>query len=120
MTWPKRGKFGNKKQELDGYSFSSKLEAALYLRLKVRESAGEIKDIKCQETIYLTDARIIYKPDFSFFYILGGKKRYAESKGFETPEWRIKRRLWMHYGPEKMEIWMGSHTNIFLKETIGP
>ncbi len=115
-----RHKYGAKKVEYDHHSFSSKLEAALYKWLKLQEQNGEIADIKAQETIYLTEARIIYKPDFSYVDLKTNKKIYAESKGFETSDWRIKRRLWKFYGPAPLQIYKGSHSNFVLHETITP
>lgn len=111
-------KYHNQKVSYDNFSFASKLEAALYQFLKLREKSGEISDIKCQETVYLTKARIIYKPDFSF--VMNDKKVFAESKGFETSDWRIKRRLWQHYGPGNLEIYKGSAARLTLHETLTP
>jgi len=113
-------KYGAKKITTDGYSFASQFEAALYQWLKLRELNGEISNIKCQETCYLTLARIIYKPDFSYVDNKTGKKIYAESKGFETSDWRIKRRLWKYYGEANLEIYKGSAKNFQLHETIIP
>lgn len=113
-------KYGSSKVEYDNQSFASKFEAALYQWLKLRELNGEIRDVKCQETIYLTNARIIYKPDFSYVDIKSDKKIWAESKGFETSDWRIKRRLWEHYGPGPLEIYKGSAKNFQLHETLTP
>lgn len=118
-SYPKH-KYGAKKIEYDSHSFQSKFEAALYKWLKLRELNGEIRDIKCQETTYLTDARIMYKPDFSYVNCKTGKKIYAESKGFETSDWRIKRRLWKHYGEGPLEIYKGSASNFKLHETLTP
>lgn len=101
---------------VQGISFASKAEAALYQVLKLRESQGEIEDIKCQVQVYLTEAKILYKPDFS--YTKNGKTIWAEFKGFETAVWRIKRRLWKHYGPGPLEVYKGSSKNVFLFETI--
>lgn len=113
-------KYHSKKVEYDHQSFSSKLEAALYKWLKLREQNKEITDIRCQETCYLTLARIIYKPDFSYVDLISNEKIYAEAKGFETSDWRIKRRLWQFYGPGKLEIFKGSHNNFSLSETLNP
>lgn len=114
-----RQKFGATRAEADGRSFASKLERAVYELLKLRKQAGEIIEIKCQVQVSLTKAGIIYRPDFQCFTADGGHF-YCESKGFETPEWRIKRRLWTVYGPGRLEIWMGSHTKPRLVETIEP
>lgn len=111
-------KFNSRKVNLDGYSFASKLEAAVYGMLKIREIQSQIKILQVQCHIYLTDARILYIADFK---CEGPDKVefYVEAKGFETDVWRIKRRLWKHYGPGKLEIWGGTHKRPFLKETLG-
>lgn len=99
-------KYGNKKTQIDGYYFASKLEADLYVHLKEREKLGEIRDIKCQVQVRLTDAKILYKPDFSAIEVDSGQVVYFEAKGFETDVWRIKRRLWeAGYGPGRLEVW---------------
>lgn len=111
-----------KKTEYAGYSFASKLEANTFALLKLRERAREIRDIQVQDTIYLTNAQIKYIPDFKWFEIADNDFAWGESKGIETPEWRIKRRLWGSYGPGKLHIWMAkpwSSTPV-LKEIIVP
>ena len=113
-------KYNSKRVEYDHQSFSSKLEASLYQWFKLKEQNGEITDIKCQETIYLTLAKIIYKPDFSYFDLKSDRKIFAEAKGFETSDWRIKRRLWLFYGPAPLEIYKGSYNNFTLHETLNP
>jgi predicted nuclease of restriction endonuclease-like RecB superfamily len=115
LVWNYRSKYKNKRTELAGYSFASKGESGLFLFLKAMEQGGEISELRTQETVYLSRARIIYKPDFSF--LKDGIKEYAEYKGFETPEWRIKRRLWMSYGPGTLYIYKG---NCNLHETLTP
>lgn len=115
MMFPKpkrKNKFNARKKELAGRTFDSKGEANLYLYLL---ADPEITNIKQQVSVYLTKARILYKPDFS--YEKDGELIYAEYKGFPTPIWRIKRRLWIHYGPGKLEVYMG---NCQLQEIIGP
>lgn len=116
----KRPKYRNKRITHAGYSFASKGEASLFEELKFMEKSGLIYDLKCQDTVYLTYARIIYKPDFSYTDAETLKKEYAEFKGFETPEWRIKLRLWKEYGPGKLKIFKGSYKKIYLEETIAP
>lgn len=120
FTKKRNHKYAAQKVEYDHHSFASKFEAALYQWIKLRELNGEVTDVKCQETVYLTEARIIYKPDFSYIDSQTKKKIYAEAKGFETPEWRIKRRLWEYYGPGILEIYKGSYTSFQLHETLKP
>jgi hypothetical protein len=111
-------KYKSKRVSYDYHSFASKFEASVYNWLKLREKNGEIHSIKCQETIYLTLAQIVYKPDFSFITNDSKQKIWAEAKGFETAEWRIKRKLWIYYGPGPLEIYKGSHDNFRLSETL--
>lgn len=121
MNWAKpflkRHKYGANRTEHAGYSFASKLEAARFAELEFLRLAGEVLEIKVQPQVRLSDAQIIYKPDFLVTYA-DGSKIYEEVKGFETPEWRIKRRLWMAYGPGVLRIYKGSGTRLFLHEEI--
>lgn len=112
--------FNRKSAEFAGRSFASKLEASVYALLLLREKAGEIKEIECQVQVALSAAGIIYKPDFRFVRTSDGKACFAEAKGFETPEWRIKLRLWKVYGAGPLEIWKGSAASPKLIETIIP
>lgn len=112
-------KYGAQKVETDGHSFSSKLELAVYQMLKHRQLAGEITAIQVQAHVYLTDARILYIPDFRCT-LENGEDLFVEAKGFQTDVYRIKRRLWMHYGLAPLEVWMGSPTRLRLEETIIP
>lgn len=58
-----------------------------------------------QPKVYMTDARILYKPDFKCFDSKEGISFYVEAKGFETAVWKIKKRLWREYGPARLEIY---------------
>lgn len=107
---------GNKYRAQRTNGFSSKLEAAVYAML---ESRANVTNIKCQTKVYLTDAKILYIVDFSYEDASSGALVFVEAKGMETPTWRLKRRLWQHYGPGKLEIWKGSHARPYLAETIG-
>lgn len=112
-------KFGAIRDTRAGRSFASKGEAQLYDYLIVKQRAKEISDLKCQVSVYLTNARILYIPDFS--YLEYGEKVWAEFKGFETAIWRIKRRLWKHYGPGRLEVYTKGRIGIMFKEVLnGP
>lgn len=99
----KYNKYGNKKTIVDGINFDSKAEARYYTELKLREQAGEIEIIEIQPKVYLTDARILYKPDF-LIRETQGPKVWIDVKGFETPVFKIKKKLWAHYGPGRLDI----------------
>jgi len=103
-------KYRNNKVELDGRSFASKLEASVYCLIKPAV-------VQCQDHVYLTDARILYIPDFKCT-TFDGTFYWVEAKGLETTDYRIKRRLWQHYGPGDLHIYKGSAARPFLHEII--
>ena len=120
MSWsPERwSKYGAKKTKVShaGMSFASKLEAAVYDHLKIYGYS----EIRQQPKVYLTEARILSIPDF-ICKDPNGETVWAEAKGFETPVWRIKRKLWKAgYGPGKLLVFKGSHTKPYLHEEINP
>lgn len=125
MNWyKKRGtvygnKYGNKRVEHAGRRFDSKLEKAVYDVLLLRQAAGELVEVQQQCTIHLTRALIGLRVDFRCKKA-DGEILYIEGKGFETPEWGIKLRLWRHYGPGPLEIWKGSAAKPYLHETVIP
>lgn len=104
----------------DGRSFSSQLERTTYLWLKAKEQNGELTIEACQDSVHLSAARILYRPDFRVRDSLTGEVYWVEAKGFETTDWRIKRRLWISYGPGRLEIVKGSGTRISVYETLTP
>lgn len=112
-------KYHSIRTTFSGYSFASKMEAARFAELELLRRAGEIKEIICQPQVTLTDAEIIYKPDFLVIDI-DGSQHYEEIKGFETPEWRIKRRLWKYYGPAPLRVFKGSAKRLVMTEEIVP
>ncbi len=98
-----RGKFGitkskykNVRKEIDGVVFDSTAEAECFQMLKLLERNGQIKIIELQPKVYLTRARILYKPDFKIDE--GGKIVFIDVKGKRTTAFQIKKRLWRHYG----------------------
>jgi hypothetical protein len=96
-----------------GHVFASLLEADVYDHLLL-EFPGE--PITFQVNVYLTLARIALRPDF----FLPGLRLYCEAKGMETPAYRIKRKLWMHYGPGPLRVYVRSGKKIIQKEEIIP
>jgi hypothetical protein len=100
-----------------GHKHRSKLEASVCQVLHLRKKAGEIKDIKVEDHIYLTDARIGYVVDFRCT-TSDGKLFWVEAKGHPNDTWAIKKKLWRIYGPGPLEIWMGTHQDPGLDEII--
>ena len=114
-AWP--GKYGAQRVSHAGFSFASKLEAALYDLLHMEKLAGVWTEIQCQASVRLSKAEILYKPDFATT-TAGGVTIYHEAKGYETDVWRIKRRLWIAYGPGVLRIYKGSAARIYLAEEL--
>lgn len=125
-TWRKAvtkyNKFSNERRmSRDGRSFHSQSEAGRYEELKLLERAGQIKDLKCQVSVKLSKAKIELIVDYKYFDIKLNEEVFEEFKGFETPEWRIKRRLWKSYGPGLLRVMRrtgGDNPRYFLAEEI--
>lgn len=92
-----RPKYRNKKTQVDGRTFDSKLEATRWVQLKKMEEAGLIFDLKCQVPFTLEVAGcLICKYVADFVYINGDGSRVVEdAKGVRTREYQIKRKLMM-------------------------
>ncbi len=116
MSWHKYGMSPN----------GSKLEKAVGEILYLRERAGELRDVQEQVKVRIccdnpdcpSNMRIHSIIDFSAFDVKKEKTIYIEAKGFETSDYRIKRRLWLHNGPSDMEVWKGDYRRPKLSEII--
>lgn len=115
-----KSKYGAAKVDRDGYTFASQLEAATYDLLKLRLLAGEFDTIQCQVTVYLTDARIRYIPDFKCSSITNHTSFFVESKGYIGERWPTIKKLWLYYGEAPLEIYTGHYSRPTLTETIIP
>ncbi len=111
----KQNKYKNKKVQYDEMTFDSKKEYSYYLKYKLMEQAGEIKDLKMQvpftliETFKLQDKtyrKTIYKADFTY-YDKQGKYHVIDvkSKATRTQVYKLKKKLmaWK-YGIEIEEV----------------
>lgn len=108
--------YGRKRVEKAGLSFDSKAESKLHDELLLQEKAGEIEILKLQDRVHLV-AGIHLIVDFKVFDKKLNQEVWIEMKGFETPEWRIKKRLWKVFGPGLLKVYYGSKVEeIFPKE----
>ena len=101
----KRAKYGAKKTTVDGIKFDSKAEALRWLVLKDLEKAGDIQNLERQVKIplwgqsgaILTDSgkkQRTYVADFRYVdWRLNGVIVIEDKKGFETPEFKLKRAI---------------------------
>lgn len=103
-----------------GFSFSSKLESSVHDHLLILEKAGEIRDIRLQQTIYLTEARIGMRPDFLVTDSKTEQDYFVEAKGHDAEVWQLKLRLYRYYGPLPLHIYRGSYKKPYLHEVVIP
>lgn len=90
--------------ELRGRSFPSKFERHIAQMLCARVRAGEISDLKFQQSVDV-GAGIRWKIDFS--YVEKGILWYHEAKGVETAEYRMKLKLYRRYGRHPLRVSKG-------------
>lgn len=95
-------KYRNQKTVINGIQFDSKLEAKRYQELKLLEAAGKIYRLTLQPEFELipkftkggkTYRRTVYKADFSYIEVDSGKCIVEDTKGFITPLYALKRKL---------------------------
>ncbi|MFM0243805.1 DUF1064 domain-containing protein [Paraburkholderia sediminicola] len=97
----RRSKFGNRQAVVDGITFDSEREAKRYCVLKLREKAREISNLRMQVPFVIVEATTIagkrvreriYIADF-VYDLPHGSMVVEDSKGMQTPMYRIKRQL---------------------------
>jgi len=115
--------FNNVKKRKNKYGairtsgFSSKLEAAVHQVLLLRQATGEIKDIKCQQSVLLMGV-VRWRIDFSAIDCKSEKLFYIEAKGLSDRVFKMKLKLFKHDPPARLEIWRGSYMRPFLSEVV--
>ena len=95
-------KYHNKKVEYDGYTFDSIREKNYYIKLKLLEKAGKIKELELQKEFELqpsfklnnkTSRKITYRADFTYKTTEDDKLHIIDVKGFRTDVYRLKKKL---------------------------
>ena len=97
-------KYNAKKTTIDGITFSSKLESERYLQLKLLQQAGEIEGLSLQDEFQIARGWInpetgekiksaFYIADFCYFDNKTHRWVVEDTKGMETPEFRLKWKL---------------------------
>lgn len=106
-----RPKYGNIKQTVDGISFDSKKEADYYVQLKIEKKAKLIMDFERQVSFELRAWQpskftghgysIIGRHVVDFLITnLDGSKEIREVKGYATPLWDYKRKVFESNYPD--------------------
>lgn len=108
----RRGKYNNRKVELDGHVFDSQMEADYYAQLKLRKKAGEILFYRLQPEYLLQpefekDGKkhraIWYIADFEIHHN-DGSIEVVDVKGVKTQVFRIKEKMFHKKYPHKLTI----------------
>lgn len=95
-------KYHNKKVKYDGYTFDSIREKNYYIKLKLLEKAGKIKELELQKEYELqpsfklnnkTSRKITYRADFTYKTAEDDKLHVIDVKGFRTDVYRLKKKL---------------------------
>src|SRR5581483_3794123 len=113
----KYNKFHAKRVTHSGYTFDSKGEAECFQFLQQLEKQGRIADLRHQYQVDLV-ASIRYKADYYFRDLEIGEEVWGEYKGFETPEWRLKLKLWKVFGPGRLRIFRGRHPRYLVEDVV--
>lgn len=94
-------KYKAQRTEVDGIKFASKKEAARYKELKLLLEAGDIADLKLQPKfpIELEGQKICsYIADFE--YTEDGERIIEDVKGYQTPIFKLKKKLFHAVYPD--------------------
>ena len=89
---------------VDGLRFDSQAEGRRYTALKILAASGEISDLEIHPKYELqpgfTDntgkrqRAIVYEADFA--YTENGVQIVEDVKGFQTPVWKLKQKLFLY------------------------
>lgn len=105
-------KYNAKRTEIDGITFDSKVEGEYYLHLKQQQEEGKLKEFRLQPSFILLDGYfkgerwirpIIYVADFEVIFP-DGTKEIVDVKGFETADFKIKRKLFEKKYPYSLTL----------------
>lgn len=95
-------KYKNVIVESQGHKFASKVEAAYFAELQLRERAGILKIKELQPAIKMTRAQIKYVADFAIEE--NGREVWIDVKGFSNAVFNLKKRLYKKYGQHTLRI----------------
>jgi hypothetical protein len=113
-----KSKYRNIKSSFNDLKFDSIGEMEHYKVLLLMEAANEIVLLGCQEKIYLSDSKILYKPDFTVYDIKKNETYWIDYKGVSTAAFQLKKRLWKSYGPGRLQLVRGPGLKFKILEEI--
>lgn len=95
-------KYKNKKVIYDGIKFDSAKECNYYVKFRLMEQAGIIKDLELQKKFVLQNSfklngklrrEISYYADFCYVTVKDNKLHVIDVKGFKTDIYKLKKKL---------------------------
>jgi hypothetical protein len=92
-----------KKVEIDGYQFDSSGEGLRYRELKYLLMNNVIKDFKIHPRfpLVINDIKVgHYTPDFQYTEVITGKTVVEEHKGFASPLYKFRARVFQALYPQ--------------------
>lgn len=108
-TKVKKKKFNNSKKKVDGIMFYSMAEAEYYKELKQEKAQGSIIDFELQPEFDVLDGFVTYsgkayqpiryRADFKVI-VSNLRTEVIDVKGFETPDYKLKRKMFLKKFPE--------------------
>jgi hypothetical protein len=103
MTFKFKHKFGAKRTTASsGRSYASKLEAAYASRLELAKASGSLI-FYLEQVPFRLPGGVIYRLDFMEFWE-NGDIILTEVKGMETPEWKLKHKLFLDTYPLTINV----------------
>jgi hypothetical protein len=105
-------KYGAIKTTIDDLQFDSKTEGQYYIHLKEQQEEGKIVAFNLQPRFLLQDSfkkdgkhfrKIEYVADFEVIH-RDGSVEIVDVKGFETPDFKIKRKLFEKKYPYRLSL----------------
>lgn len=110
-----RRKYANVPTSIGDLDFDSRAEAKRWAELELMQKAGQIRNLRRQVPYELipsqkrpsggTERACTYVADFCYDEAPHWRTVVADTKGFSTPEYRIKRKLMLHvHGIEVREF----------------
>jgi hypothetical protein len=105
-------KYNARQTVIDGVTFDSKAEGEYYIHLKEKQQRGEILAFNLQPVFLLQEGfkkdgktfrKIEYRADFEILH-LDESIEIIDVKGFETADFKIKRKLFEKKYPYKLTL----------------
>jgi hypothetical protein len=121
MSFQKKHKFGARRTFCSiGHHHPSALEASVCEILILREKAGDIRNLKYQQTVHLAYG-VKWKIDWAFEQGPKWISSFAEAKGADTSDFKLKLRMFREgAGDGPLELWRGTHKRPYLEKIIIP